>query len=120
MFAHLERGKLYKIQGNFVMAENDFSSAIELNPNYSEGYALRGSLYRELKKEVGAASDLKQVLALSVAKSRNEFRLDPQLKPMNDAILYQEILVKFKEIAEFRAGLSVSRGQVSSPSLSFQ
>jgi Tfp pilus assembly protein PilF len=65
VYAHIERGKLYNIQGNYVLAENDFSSAVELDPSNSEAYALRGSLYRDLKQEENATKDLKQVLALT-------------------------------------------------------
>jgi len=70
------------------MAENDFSSAVELNPNCSEAYALRGSLYRDLKQEENAANDIKQVLALTAAKHRNDFMLNPQIKPMNESLLH--------------------------------
>lgn len=113
VYAHVERGKLYKIQGNSLLAENDFSSAIELNPRYSEAYGFRGSLYRDLKREESAARDLARVLALSTDRATSAFKLDPKLKPMNDAVLHQEILVKLKEISEMRVGLSISHAQRS-------
>lgn len=112
VYAHLERGKLYKIQGNPVLAENDFSSAIELDPTLAEAYALRGSLYNDLKREE-AASDLKQVLLLESAKRRSDFKLDPQLKFMNDAVLHQEILVKLREISEIKLTVYGSRAESS-------
>jgi tetratricopeptide (TPR) repeat protein len=107
--AYLERGKLYKIKGNNVLAENDFSGAIELDGQNMEAFALRGSLYRDMKQDEASQRDTKVVLALSKEGKKKPLALNPQLKPMNDAQINQEILTKLKEIAEMRNALAAVR-----------
>lgn len=84
------------------MALNDLSTAIDIDRNSSEAYALRSSLYQDMKEKENAEKDMKKVMELSGKTAKNRYEMDPQLKTMSNAQVSQEIMTKIKEITDLR------------------
>jgi tetratricopeptide (TPR) repeat protein len=98
LIAHVyrKRGFAYRRLNQFDKAIEDYSRAIELDPNYSRAYASRGSVYRVLKDYERAIEDFDQALKhnpkyASAYNSRSEtYRLGKEylraLEDLNRAI----------------------------------
>ena len=66
---YLSIGNDYLQKGQFQLAFINFNKAIELNPFYSDAYALRGSIYGVAEKYELAIADLNKAIALNPLNS---------------------------------------------------
>lgn len=80
------------------MALNDLSTAIDIDGNSSEAYALRSSLYMDMKDKENSEKDMRKVMELSGKTVKNTYEIDPKLRSMTAPQVNQEIMVKIKEI----------------------
>jgi len=58
--AYLSRGKALAGQGNYRQAVNDYSTAIDLRPDYADAWINRGLAFAELAQREQALADLRQ------------------------------------------------------------
>jgi tetratricopeptide (TPR) repeat protein len=54
---YAKRGIAYIMLEEYEPAIDDFSAALEINPEYANGYRLRGLIYKELGRTDEAKSD---------------------------------------------------------------
>ena len=60
----------YDKQGKFIDAINDFSKAIQLNPDYAESYTNRGGVYVQLDDFVQARYDFTKAIEINPKMSQ--------------------------------------------------
>lgn len=63
--AHYNRALLYEEKNNYLMAEKDYTKAIEINSKHTDAYYNRGTLLAKLKKYELALKDFDACLKLS-------------------------------------------------------
>ena len=61
---HTELGSLYFQAGNLIVALEELSIAILINPNYAQAYSTRGVVLLQLKEYESAEQDFKRALSL--------------------------------------------------------
>lgn len=63
--AHTELASLYFQSGNLIVALEELTLAISINPNYAQAYAMRGLVLYYVKEFESAEKDFKQALSLN-------------------------------------------------------
>ena len=63
--AHTELGSLYFQNGNLIVALEELTLAIAINPDYAPAYALRGVVLYHIKEFASADSDFQKALSLN-------------------------------------------------------
>ena len=61
---HTELGSLYFQDGNLIVALEELSIAIVINPNYAQAYSTRGLVLHQLKEFESAEKDFQRALSL--------------------------------------------------------
>ena len=61
---HTELGSLYFQSGNLIIALEELTIAISINPNYAQAYSTRGLVLYHIKEFESADSDFRKALAL--------------------------------------------------------
>lgn len=75
--AYNNRGNIYALLGNYLLARKDFDSAISLDPAFADAYLGRGSCNYSLGNRVEACEDWEQAASLGHPKAKmmlQEFR----------------------------------------------
>jgi len=63
-FSYYDKGKDYFNEGKYQLAIDEFTTAIQLNPNYTEAYFMRGYVYDELYQYQRAIEDYDKAIQL--------------------------------------------------------
>jgi lipoprotein NlpI len=66
---HYHRGALFMAVGQVERAILDFTTAIQINPNYTEAYANRGLMYTLVEKDAEALQDFNQAAQLGADRA---------------------------------------------------
>ena len=78
--AYYQRASLFMSVGNLQSAVNDFTTAIELDPQYADAYTRRGMMYTLLDKEDEATQDFDRTVQLGTDRRTLEREIEG-LKP---------------------------------------
>ena len=79
---YIARGIVYADMGNHQLAINDFTSAIEHDPELPEGYYRRGMSKLALKMPIEAIEDFK----IAYDKEDKQMDIDPSITDRNSGI----------------------------------
>ena len=85
-------------EGNFMVAADDFTQAIEADPAYTDAYLYRGLAYENLKNMTGAVEDYSMVLLLdkdNIQALKYRGKANYSLQNYNQAISDFSKLIEF-------------------------
>lgn len=79
--AYYQRASLFMSVGNLQSAVNDFTTAIELDPQYADAYTRRGMMYTLQDKEDEANQDFDRAVQLGTDRRTLEREIDGLKRP---------------------------------------
>ena len=79
--AYYQRASLFMCVGNLQSAVNDFTTAIELDPQYADAYTRRGMMYTLQDKEDEANQDFDRAVQLGTDRRTLEREIDGLKRP---------------------------------------
>lgn len=82
-FAYIERGEIYLCQGMETLALNEYSCALEIDPNNTRALCLRASLLRGLGELEKSRKDQEMAISLATSEVVDQPVLKVNLKVMS-------------------------------------
>ena len=94
--AHIKRGNMYRKDSNFMMAENDYTGALEIDSNNLQALKARVELYKATQREEEAEQDIQRISELTKIQTRSEILLTPIMSKMSAEEVETDIQAKIK------------------------
>ena len=100
--AYVKRGNLYREQNNHMMAENDYTGAIEIDDKNLEALTARANLYKMLGRDEEADEDVERLTEISHTRQNTRPILAPTVGDMSPEELDLDIQSKVREFTNLR------------------